>query len=400
VSDAGAGEAVSWRTVPGRPKLVHVTTTDMSLDWLLGPQLEAFAAAGYEVLGASAPGPHVEALEARGVRHLPLAHATRAMAPGEDVRALAELREIFMRERPTIVHTHNPKPGLYGRLAARAARVPVIVNTVHGLYATPDDPLPKRALVYGLERLAATCSHAELVQNPEDVGVLRRLGIPAERIHLLGNGVDLTRFDPTADRTAAVAALRRELDLDPDDVVVGAVGRLVWEKGYRELFAAHETARARDPRLRLVVAGPADPDKADAVGPDDLDRAEAAGVRLLGRRDDVEDLYALFDVYALASHREGFPRSAMEAATMGVPIVATNIRGCRQVVDHGRTGLLVPLGDVDRLADALVLLARDTDRRRAMGERAAARARTEFDQQRVIEITLAVYADLLAARAR
>jgi glycosyltransferase involved in cell wall biosynthesis len=274
------------------------------------------------------------------------------------------------------------------------------VNTVHGLYALPDDPLPKRALVYGLERLAATCSHAELVQNPEDVGVLRRLGIPAERIHLLGNGVDLTRFDPTADRTAAVAALRRELDLDPDDVVVGAVGRLVWEKGYRELFAAHETARVRDPRLRLVVAGPADPDKADAVGPDDLDRAEAAGVRLLGRRDDVEDLYALFDVYALASHREGFPRSAMEAAAMGVPIVATNIRGCRQVVDHGRTGLLVPLGDVDRLADALVLLARDTDRRRAMGERAAARARTEFDQQRVIEITLAVYADLLAARAR
>jgi glycosyltransferase involved in cell wall biosynthesis len=383
-----------------RPRLVHVTTTDMSLDWLLGPQLEAFAAAGYEVLGASAPGPHVEALEARGVRHLPLAHATRAMAPGEDLRALAELRGVFLRERPDIVHTHNPKPGLYGRLAARAADVPVIVNTVHGLYATPDDPLPKRALVYGLERLAASCSHAELVQNPEDLPVLRRLGIPDERLHLLGNGVDLTRFDPTVDRTAAADTLRAELGIAADEVVVGAVGRLVGEKGYRELFAAARAARARDPRIHLVVAGPADPDKPDALGPDEIARAEAAGVTFLGRRDDVDDLYALFDVYALASHREGFPRSAMEAAAMGLPVVATNIRGCRQVVDHGRTGLLVDLGDVDRLADALVLLAGDADRRRAMGQRAAAMARAEFDQQRVIDITLGVYERLLAASSR
>jgi glycosyltransferase involved in cell wall biosynthesis len=383
------------------PRLIHVTTTDMSLDWLLGPQLSAFREAGFEVAGASAPGPHVPAIEARGVRHLPLRHATRAMAPGRDAAALAELVRLFRAERPDVVHTHNPKPGLYGRLAARAAGVPVVVNTVHGLYALPGDPWPKRAVVYGLERVAAACSDAELVQNPEDLPVLRRLGVPAERLHLLGNGIDLDRFSRTRVPPEATAALRAELRLAPGDVVVGAVGRLVAEKGYRELFAAVARARQLDGRLRLVVVGPADPDKADGLGAADLARAEAeAGAVFLGHRDDVERLYSVMDLYVLASHREGFPRSAMEAAAMGLPVVATDIRGCRQVVDHGRTGLLVPLGDVGRLAEALVLLAGDPQRRRAMGERAVAKARAEFDQRRVIDLTLGVYRALLGRHRR
>jgi hypothetical protein len=167
----------------------------MSLELLLGPQLAAFAAAGYHVAGASAPGPYVEALDARGIEHIPLNHATRSMALGEDVRASRELVRLFRERRPTIVHTHNPKPGVYGRIAARLARVPVIVNTVHGLYALPEDPLVRRAAVYGLERTAATCSQVELIQNEEDVEVLRTLRIPNHRLVLLGNGIDLARFD-------------------------------------------------------------------------------------------------------------------------------------------------------------------------------------------------------------
>jgi len=114
-------------------RLVHVTTTDMSLELLLGPQLSAFVDAGYEVFGASSAGPYVDAIEARGVQHLPLRHATRSMAPQHDVAALVELRRLFRDLRPDVAHTHNPKPGVYGRLAARAAHVPAIVNTVHGL---------------------------------------------------------------------------------------------------------------------------------------------------------------------------------------------------------------------------------------------------------------------------
>jgi glycosyltransferase involved in cell wall biosynthesis len=381
-----------------RRRLVHLTTVDLSLELLLGPQLSAFVAAGYEVIGMSAPGPWVETIEARGVRHVPVDNATRAMSPTRDLRAIPELIGKFRDLRPDIVHTHNPKPGLYGRLAARAARVPVVVNTVHGLYATPEDHWRKRAVVYGLERVAATCSSAELVQNPEDIPTLRRvLHEPASKVILLGNGVDLGRFHPDAsDRTR----VREQLGIGADTVVVLAVGRLVLEKGYAELFDAWQRVRSEHPDAVLLVAGPVEPDKGDAVPAAALDAAEAAGVRLLGMRDDVDALYRAADLYVLASHREGFPRSAMEAAASGLPVIATDIRGCRQVVDHGVTGLLVPVRQAGPLGEAIGDLIADTGRRTAMGAAAIDRAHAEFDQQRQIDLTLATYERLLAATGR
>jgi glycosyltransferase involved in cell wall biosynthesis len=383
-----------------RPRLVHVTTTDISLELLLGPQLRAFAAAGYEVIGASAPGPFVEKLQADGIRHVPLQHATRGWSLSSDARAMAELYRLFRDLQPDIVHTHNPKPGVYGRLAAKAARVPVIVNTQHGLYATEHDRRAKRATVYALERLAATCSDAELIQNEEDLETLARLRVPRHKLTLLGNGIDLDRFDPDHVDTDAVRALRHDLDPDGDAVLIGAVGRLVREKGYPELFDAMEQVRAAHPEARLVVAGPADPDKADGVTQAELDRAEQAGVRFLGMVDDVETLYAALDLYVLASHREGYPRSAMEASAMGLPVVATDIRGCRQVVDNRTTGLLVPARSPDRLAHAIVELIADADRRRTMGASGRRKAGVEFNQQRVIEATLVTYDRLLRAKER
>jgi glycosyltransferase involved in cell wall biosynthesis len=383
------------------PRLIHVTTTDMSLALLLGPQLRAFAGAGYEVIGMSAAGEWVDELEAAGIRHVPLRHATRAVAPVRDARALTELRTHFHSLRPDIVHTHNPKPGVYGRLAARAARVPVVVNTVHGLYATPDDRWARRTVVYTLERVAARCSHAELVQNPEDVEVLTRLGVPRSRLHLLGNGIDLERFDPGRVPAERVAEARAAMGAGPDDVVCGLVGRLVWEKGYREVFAAAALLRSRLPRLRMVVVGPHDDDKADAVTVLDVEQAErVGGVRFLGLRHDVEALYAAMDVHVLASHREGFPRSPMEASAMGVPVVATDIRGCRQAVDDGITGRLVPVRDAGALAAAIEALVLDPELRARMGAAARAKAARDFDQRRVIATTLSVYEDLLASRVR
>jgi glycosyltransferase involved in cell wall biosynthesis len=382
-----------------RTTVVHVTTTDISLELLLGAQLEAFVHAGFDVIGVSAPGPYVAALERRGVRHVALEHATRSMAPTKDVGAFAELVGIFRRLRPDIVHTHNPKPGVYGRIAARVAAVPVIVNTVHGLYAVPDDRAAKRALVYGLERVAAAFSHAELVQNPEDLVTLSRLRVPAAKLTLLGNGIDLDRFDPAPVSAAALEGARRELGArEPSDVVVGLVGRLVREKGYPEVFEAARRLRERMPHVRFAVIGGDDDEKSDALSARDRDAAEAAGVRLLGARDDVVALYRGMDLFVLASHREGFPKAAMEAAAMGLPAVVTDIRGCRQVVDDGATGLLVPVRDVVALERAIAALASDRDRRRTMGAAARAKARRQFDVRRCVDITLSTYRRLLDER--
>ena len=371
------------------PRLLHVTTTDISLELLLGPQLRAFRDAGYEVHTASAPGPFVAALEADGIVHHPLRHATRASAPHKDVLALFELYRLFRRLRPDIVHTHNPKPGVYGRIAARLARVPLVVNTQHGLYAQPTDRLARRLPVYVLERIAAAFSHVELVQNEEDIITLRRLRVPARKLHLLGNGIDLERFRP---RPEVRTEVRAELGIDDDQIAVGAVGRLVWEKGYAELFDAARAILAGRDDVVFVVAGPDDLDKGDPLTADDVAAAEAAGVRFLGHCDDPERLYQAFDVYVLASHREGFPRSAMEAAATGLPIVACDIRGSRQVVDHGVTGLLGAVRSPSVLQAHITQLVDDADLRATMSAAALDKARRDFDQQRVIDRTLAVYA--------
>ncbi len=397
VTDAAV---VARSVVAPRRRLVHLTTTDISLALLLGPQLRAYRDSGFEVIGVSAPGQYVAELERDGIRHIALEHSTRSMAPHRDAAAFAELVGVLRRLRPTIVHTHNPKPGVYGRLAARVARVPVVVNTVHGLYALPEDRFAKRAVVYGLERIAATASHAELLQNVEDVDVLRRLRIPASKLFVLGNGVDLGRFDRARVDASRVDVLRKEMGARDGDVVVGLVGRLVWEKGYREVLDAARRLHDAAPNVRIVIVGGRDEEKADALSAADIEAAEQLGnVAFLGHRGDVEELYPAFDVYALASYREGFPRSAMEAAAMGCPIVATDIRGCRQVVDDGVTGRLVRVRDAGALADAIAELALNPDRRHAMGEAARAKAQRDFDQQRVIDRTLATYRRLLEARS-
>ena len=377
-------------------KLVHVTTVDMSLVLLLGPQLRAFAEAGMDVVGVSAPGPFVPQLESWGIRHEPLRHATRATAVGQDVMALVELWRLFRRLRPDIVHTHNPKPGLYGRVAARAAGVRGVVNTVHGLYASPEDRTSRKAAVYTLERAASLCSGAELVQNPEDLQVLARLGVPKHKLVLLGNGVDLQRFRPGAEEPSRRQA-RAQLGVDSDAVVVGMVARLVWQKGFREIFAAAEELRRTHPEVVFVVVGGSDPDKADNISPGDLAAARRhARIVFAGDRDHMEHVYPAFDLFVLPSHREGFPRSAMEAAASGLPVIATDIRGCRQAVSHGQNGLLVPLNDPERLTAAIEALVVDRALREHMGTAGRRKAEAEFDDRAVVSKTLDAYERVLA----
>lgn len=370
------------------PKLLHLTTTDISLDLLLGPQLKAFGAAGFEVVGVSAPGEHVDHLATWGVRHVPLHSSTRSVSPLNDVKAAREFLGVLRREQPDIVHTHNPKPGLYGRPLARLVGTPLVVNTVHGLYAQATDPVPRRALVYALERVAAMFSDVELVQNAEDVTTLRSLRVPERRLRLLGNGIDLARFAPDAATAEQRRMLRAEWGVGDDDVVVLSVGRLVAEKGMPELIEAASGV----PGVKVVIVGPEDESKADALRP-----ADHPGVVFAGYMADVERAYAAADLFVLASHREGFPRAAMEAAAMGLAVVATDIRGCRQVVDDGVTGALFPVGDTAALRHHIRELAADAARRTTMGQRGREKALVEFDHGNQVATSLEVYRHLVPA---
>ncbi len=390
----------------GRPMLVeeaatiaHVTTADSSLRYLLLNQLGALRTRGYSITGVSAPGPDVPALEAEGIPHeaVPM---TRRLTPLADLLSLVRLYRLMRRRRFTIVHTHNPKPGLLAQLAARLAGVPVVVNTVHGFYFHDGTPALRRRFYVALERLAARCSDLVLSQNQEDVATaIRERIVPHDRIRYLGNGIDLRRFDPARLAPEARRRTRASLHIPPDAPVVGFVGRLVAEKGVRDLFQAIRLLRTEFPGVRLLVVGGADPEKADRVGPEtarELGVAEACV--FAGVRQDMPELYAAMDVFTLPSYREGFPRAPLEASAMKLSCVVTDVRGCRQAVADGRNGRLVPPGDVPALAAALATILADPVLARRYGEEGRRRALQEFDERRVFEIVRSEYERLLAEK--
>jgi glycosyltransferase involved in cell wall biosynthesis len=379
-------------------RVAHVATIQPTLQFLLLPQLCHLRDAGYEVTAISAPGPYTRDLEAEGIRFIPWPHATRAWDPAADVRAFGELLAILRRERFDLVHTHTPKPATLGRIGARAVGIPVVVNTVHGLYVKPEDPLRRRLPVLAVEWLAARFSDAELYQSEEDLAWSRRLGLTRKRRSAhLGNGADLSRFDPKTISSERLEALRRELAIPAKALVVGTVGRLVAEKGYGELLSAFREVQTAFPQVHLLLVGPRDPEKRDAIRGEEIASA-GDGVTFAGPRVDVPDLLALMDVFVLASWREGLPRSAIEAAAMGRPMILTNIRGCREVVRDGVEGLLVPPRDSKRLAETLVRLLRDPELRTRLGAAARARALSRFDERAVFQVIAETYERLLLRR--
>ncbi|MEZ4617171.1 MAG: glycosyltransferase family 4 protein [Caldilineaceae bacterium] len=380
-------------------KIAHITTIDLSLRYLLLNQLQSIQAAGYAVTGISAPGPDVSAVEAAGIRHLAVP-MTRNFTPAADFKALAQLVRLMRRERFTIVHTHTPKPGLLGQLAARIAGVPVVVNTLHGFYFHDGmQPLWRNFYIF-TEKVAARCSDLILSQNAEDIATAVRTGIcEAGAIEYLGNGIDLRRFDRSRIAPATLTALRQELQLDPQRPVVGFVGRLVAEKGIHELLGAAQQLLAVRPETQFLLVGPIDHEKADAITPAiAADYGVAHACTFAGLRQDMPELYALMDLFVLPSHREGFPRSPMEASAMGVPCVVTDIRGCREAVYGGENGLLTPLGDVTALAQALIGLLQTPAQAQAMGQAGRRLAEAQFDEELVFAKVKAAYQRLLAAK--
>ena len=366
------------RTPADPVRVAHLTTIDASLLILLGTELELEAAAGLDVLAVSAPGPNRAALEALRVEVVDVPHLTRRRSLRADAAAVRDLWRLLPGLDLDVLHTHTPKAGVFGRILGRLRGVPVVVNTCHGLLATRDDPWPKRAFVYGVEGLASRFSDAELFQNAEDLASLR-FALRRERAEVVGNGVDLQRFafDPEAR-----AKVRAELGVADDELLVGGVGRRVAAKGLSDYAAA---AQRLSGRARFLWVGPDEPDKADAV------HGRLDGVELLGQRDDMPAVYAALDVFVLPSYREGLPRSAMEAAACGRPLVLTDIRGSRELGTDGVEVAFVPPGDPAALAATIGDLLDDAPRRSRLGEAALRRATAEFDQRDVARASVRAY---------
>jgi glycosyltransferase involved in cell wall biosynthesis len=380
-------------------KIAHITTIYGSLRYLLLNQLISLQQAGYHVTAISSPRAGIPVIEPAGISHIPVS-MTRRITPLADMISLLRLYQVMHQERFDIVHTHTPKAGLLGHMAARMASVPIVISTLHGFHFHDNTPPSWRRFYISLEKITAGRSDAILSQNQEDIqtAIKEKICRP-EKIKYLGNGIDLTRFDPDRISHTAVEERRAEAGLPEGVQVVGFVGRLsAKRKGVLDFLAAGRQIVRKLPNVHFVIVGGVDYSKSDPVQPT---AAKDYGIEdhchFLGRRpnEELPALYALLDVLVLPSLFEGLPRSLMEASAMRVPAVATNVKGNREAIEHGSNGLLVPLGDVQSLSNAIVRILADREMARRMGNEGQRIALKRFDERQVFEKVKAEYARLL-----
>ncbi|APT56413.1 glycosyl transferase [Roseomonas gilardii] len=363
-------------------KVLFVANVDFALRHFVLPLMRAARERGHEVVGACAEGPLLDIPRAEGFRVIGLPMA-RSLSPGANWRALRALRALIRAEKPDLVHGHFPISGLLARLAAKLEGVPRIAYTGHGfLFNQPGRPW-RRGLSLGMEWLGGRMTDVFMTVSTEEAGDARRLGISRHAV-ACGNGRDPALFHPDAVTRAEV---RAELGAAPEDCVVAVVSRLVRHKGHPELLEAMESV----PGATLWVVGERlASDHGEDLGPAFARAERELGPRLkrLGYRHDVARLLRGADVFCLPSHFEGLPMSVIEAMLTGLPVVATDISGPREMVLEGETGFLVPPMQAAPLAVALRRLAEDPALRQRMGEAGRERALDLYAEDKVVARTL------------
>lgn len=347
--------------------------------------------AGYDVHVATMDGPAVADIEALGMTHHAIPMTRSGKHPLQELGTLLALLRLFRRLRPQVVHLVTIKPVLYGGIAARLARVPGMVAAISGLgFVFLSNSLKMRlvrAVVARLYRLALGHRNSRVIfQNGADRDLLKSLGaVRDEQVVLIrGGGVDLD--------------LCRALPEPPaPPVVVTMVARLLRDKGVQEFVQAARLLRERGVPVTMRLVGGVDAGNPASATPAEVEAWQREGcVQALGERADVPQQYADSHIAVLPSYREGLPKSLIEAAACGRAVVTTDVPGCRDAIDPGKTGLLVPVRDPQALADAIARLAGDATQRQAMGAAGRALAEREFNIERVARIHVDLY-DTLSA---
>ena len=367
-------------------KLLFVVTEDWYFVSHRLPLAVAAHAAGYEVAVATRVSSHGEAIRATGIRLIPLELSRRGGNPLTEVVALWRL---YRREQPDLVHHVALKPVMFGALAAWLARVPAQVNAVAGLgwlFTSSKGivRLARPALRWMLARLLNQPHSLTIAQNPEDKALLERSGVSAARLRLIrGAGVDVQVFYPVMP--------------PPEPVCIVLVARMLWDKGVGEFVEAARRLTEAGINARFILVGDPDPANPASVPESTLRSWHGQhGVEWWGRREDMPAVLQAAHIACLPSYREGLPKSLLEAAACGLPIITTDAPGCREIVRDGVNGLLVPVRDAGALAAALRKLIDDAALRQRMGEQSRLRAEIEFAQEIIIGQTLAVYREVCA----
>jgi N,N'-diacetylbacillosaminyl-diphospho-undecaprenol alpha-1,3-N-acetylgalactosaminyltransferase len=373
-------------------KFVFLSHLDLNLYLFRLPIMQALVARGHEVIALCPRGDVFDRFTAHCVTAVHYDIDRSSLNPLGEYPVIFQLASLLGRIRPDVLHTFTAKPNIYGTLAGQLSRVPVIYNLVEGLGSFyVEDSLRNRFVRSCMEALyAISCrlSESTVFVNRDDADHFRTHWlVPRAKIRIIRSvGIDTQTFRPGIHDLAPV---RRELGLDFTSQVVLMVARAIWHKGLAEYIDAARMLRARYPDAVFLLAGDVDQGNPSSATREFL--MNQPHVRWLGPRTDIAELTALCDVYVLPSYREGVPRTLLEAASMGKPIVTTDTVGCREVVEDGINGILVPVRDSEALAQGIATLLDDPAMRERMGRAGREKAVREFDVRHVVQQYLELY---------
>ena len=355
-----------------RPLAVVSANSAWNIVNFRGPVIAALIEQGWDVAALAGEDGHGDAIASLGARFIPLRIDSSGMSVLRDTRLLLDYHRILRELRPQAFLGFTVKPNIYGSLAARLLSIKVI-NNISGLGTAFIRPGLLNRLVTGLYRLALGSSDRVFFQNPDDRDLFLAKGLvrPGQARLVPGSGVDLEHFHP---------GLRRPGSGRPFRFLF--VGRLLKDKGLVEYAEAARLLRNQLPDAEFAILGFAGADNRSAVPIEQVERWQSEGiVNYLGATSDVRPILEETDCVVLPSYREGLPRSLLEAAAMGLPMIATDVPGCRDVVTPGENGLLCEVRSAASLAAAMEAMIRlDPEARGAMGDNARAMVELRFDQ--------------------
>ncbi|HEX2826106.1 MAG TPA: glycosyltransferase family 4 protein [Burkholderiales bacterium] len=374
-------------------KVIFFANTDWYLYNFRLPLAKFLRARGFEVVMLSPAGSYGPLLQAEGFRWIGLDMDRRSLNPARELALIRRISAVYAAEKPDIVHHFTIKCVVYGSLIARRHGIRNRVNAVTGMgYVFSDEGYKARLLRPVVRNLIRATLGGEgsrlILQNRDDLAAFLAADLTStERTHvIMGSGVDTARFHPAAEPGQS------------DTMRVLLASRLLWDKGIREYIDAANLLKEAGLPVEFLLAGNPDPGNPASVPEAQIAKwQEGQAVRYLGHIADMPRLLAEIDVAVLPSYREGVPRSLLEAAACGLPIVTTDVPGCREVVKHGVNGLLVPARDPAALAAAIRFMWERPEERARMGSAARCAVLEYFDQDIVFEKTFAVYRDLLSA---
>ncbi len=349
----------------------------------------------YEVHAVSSPGERMNEVKQReGVITHPVL-MTRMISPWQDLQSLIRLIKLMRAERPTIVHTHTPKAGIVGMLAAKLSGVPVRLHTVAGLPLLEASGF-KRSLLNIIEKITYSCA-TKVYPNSfklKEIIVAEKF-CSKNKLKVIGNGssngIDTDHFSPEAISVKTQCALKEKIGIKSTDIVFCFIGRMVKDKGIEELVKAFLINFEINKNIKLILVGTFEKQLDPLSAETENIILHHPSIHFARFQKDVRPYLLITDIFVFPSYREGFPNVIMQAGAMGLPCIVSNINGCNEIIEHNVNGLIVPVKNTQAVADAMRQLAENSNQRKQMASVARDIIIARYNQKFIWEELLREY---------